>query len=370
MNGQIQGMTVAKTILLFSMLMFIFSNIIVADENKKGIDIKGDFRYRHEMIDQQERETQNRHRIRARLYLTGQVTNESHITVGISSGSDDPVSNNQTLTDGFSSKPLLIDLAYIEYIPDAVPGLKLLGGKVKNPFYYPVSSELIWDSDIRPEGLVAHYKTARAGLGFQLTGTWLWIQERKSDHDSYLAAFQALTTYPVINDKGNLTAGIAFYDYINIRGFPTFWDDEDSYQNTVDDSGWYANDYELLELYAAFDFGTHGIPINLFADYVTNSAADSVNDGWLMGISLGEVKNRGSWDFRYIYREINKDAVVGLFTDSDFRGGGTDAKGHEMGLGYQLLDKTTLAATYFYNLLGIEEELDFHRIQIDIKYKF
>ena len=87
---------------------------------------------------------------------------------------------------------------------------------------------------------------------------------------------------------------------------------------------------------------------------------------------VGKAKKTGSWEFRYNYRSIEADAVPGIFADSDFRGGGTDAKGHEIGGAVQLAANTAFKATYFSNEIGLEETEteDFGRLQVDLQFKF
>jgi hypothetical protein len=69
---------------------------------------------------------------------------------------------------------------------------------------------------------------------------------------------------------------------------------------------------------------------------------------------------------------VEKDAVIGTFTDSDFRGGGTDAKGHEIGGSYQLAKNSAINLTYFINEIGLEldDPQDFKRLQADLQLKF
>jgi len=350
-------------------ILLIFGNV-GANESNGGISIKGDFRYRHEMIDKEASEVRHRHRLRARFYLEGTVNDHSKIILGLSSGSSDPVSNNQTLTGSFSSKGLLIDLAYFQIMPEGVPGLKAIGGKMKNPYFKPGGSELIWDSDIRQEGIAAFYSRTEENVSVGIMGAGFWIEENKAGDDAYLLGGQATGSYHLPEKSGHLKGGVSFFNYVNTRGFATFYDEEDSYGNTVDDSGWYAFDYELLEIGAEVYYRINWIPVTAMFDYVTNTAADSLNTGWLAGITVGKTGKPGSWDFRYIYRELKRDAVLGLFADSDFRGGGTDAKGHEVGASLQVMEKTTFAVTYFHNEIGFEDSLDFQRLQVDLKFKF
>lgn len=375
-----------KSILSVFLISAITAGSIMAGDWADNIKFKGDFRYRHEIINQENTDLRHRHRIRARINLEGKVSNQAKIVVGISSGSDNPVSNNQTLTDAFSSKGLLIDVAYFEIQPKQAPGLAILGGKTYNPFYMPGSSELIWDSDIRQEGITADYSRSFGNISIRLIGSGLWIQERKADDDSYLAGGQALATYKLKEKKGDITVGASFFKYGFTQGFPVFYEDdpmgnsgipmdtsisEDGSDTTL--SGYvYANKYELLEVFGAFNYVMGHIPVTIIGDLVTNTALDSLNNGWLAGIYIGKIKKPGSWDFRYVYRQIDADAVIGIFTDSDFRGGGTNAKGHEIGAGYQLMVNTTFAVTYFNNEIGLEadESTNFQRWQLDLKFKF
>jgi len=134
---------------------------------------------------------------------------------------------------------------------------------------------------------------------------------------------------------------------------------------------WSATEYELFEVFGEVSHKFESVPVTVMADYVSNTAADSLNTGWLLGVRVGKAKKPGSWEFRYNYREIEKDAVFGTFADSDFRGGGTDAKGHEVGGALQLADNTAFKATYFINKIGLDAaESDFNRLQIDLQLKF
>ena len=66
--------------------------------------IKGDLRNRFEFIDQDGKEARERFRIRARLALKAMVNENADVHARLASGGSDPVSANQTLGDGFSTK--------------------------------------------------------------------------------------------------------------------------------------------------------------------------------------------------------------------------------------------------------------------------
>jgi len=356
----------------------------------ENVKIKGDFRYRHEIIDQELKEIRHRQRIRARINIEGKVSEYGKIFVGISSGSSDPVSNNQTLGDAFSSKDVLLDIAYFELNCSKVDGLQFLGGKTKNPFFLPGGSELIWDSDIRPEGITAGYHRGFDNISIGLVASGQWIMERSGNDDSYLAGGQGVLGYKN-NDNTSINIGGSYFSYGNVKNYGLFYEDDNSFGNsayTTSDTSmsvigtdtsyslsehhYYMYDYELVELFAEATHHFNNIPVTVMGDYVTNTAVDSLKNGWMFGLKVGKTKKPGSWNLKYVYREVEKDAVFGLYTDSDFRGGGTNAKGHEISAGYQLMDHTTLAVTYFNNKIDLQadDQLDFQRWQIDMKFKF
>ncbi len=341
---------------------------LVSAEDKPTFKVKGDFRYRHEMIEKQDTKTRTRHRLRARVNIEGKVNDEAKIVVGISSGSDDPVSNNQSLDDGFSSKDVVLDIAYFEYKFKKAPGLSLLGGKVYNPFFKPGKSELIWDSDIRFEGMVGQYNHTMDDLSVRLTGAGFWVEERKDNTNSSLLAGQGVLRYEIPDQNASVTIGGGFYLYEYIKGYAPFAGDGAG--NSLAPDTTYANDYDLFEILGEVNMKAGKTPLTLMGNYVKNTTADSLNDGWLVGVRVGKLKKVWSWDLKYNYREINKDAVVGTYTDSDFIGGGTDGKGHEFGAGMQLAEKTSLGVTYFINEIGMDNGRDFNRLQVDAKFKF
>jgi hypothetical protein len=349
------------------------------------VKVKGDLRYRHEMIDQADADARHRHRLRARLGVYGQVNDFTKVGVQMATGSDDPVSTNQTLDNSFSTKDLRLDLAFFQMTHDRLPGLTLTGGKFKNPFYKPGSSELIWDSDWNPEGGALNYSRTMDKATITLIGAGLWIDERSSGDDSWLGAVEGVLSYD-LDDATSFKVGGSYYNYLNSKGFEPFWDGSPMGNSVVYDTSFvpntnppevdgidvsYAGNFELLEGFVEATRHFDDLPVTAMFDYVKNTAVDSLSDGWLVGLRVGKAKEPGSWSLRYIYREVKKDAVVGTFTDSDFRGGGTDAKGHEVGGSLAVAENANFNVTYFANKIGLQgDEEDFGRLQVDLQLKF
>ena len=139
-----------------------------------------------------------------------------------------------------------------------------------------------------------------------------------------------------VNPAGDITLRTSFYDYLNSKGFPTFYDPAKSYGNSVDASKLYLFDYRMTEVFGEISTTKPGFPLAIQADYVTNFAPDvKAGQGYFAGISLGKTAKPGSLALRIQYRKLEKDAVIGVFTDSEFDGSGTDNKGWVFGAEYQ-----------------------------------
>ena len=338
------------------------------------VKLHGDLRYRHELIKPAGKKNHNRNRIRARVGVDAKVNDSVDVGIQIASGSDDPVSTNQSLDGGFSSKEVWIDLAYFDWHPDSVPGLHVIGGKMKNPFYRHGKSELVWDGDLRPEGGGIKYARTVDGWEFSTNLGGFWVEEQGAGADTGLFGAQAVAkfSFPVLDDKGYVLAGGSYYDYGNTMGKAPMFDPTDPFGNTVDAGGNYSFDYDLVEVFAELGFKVCDIPVSLFGDYVVNTASAVMADrAWLVGTTIGKCNKPGSWALRYNYRDVEADSVLGAFADSDFIGGGTDGRGHELGFNYQIAEHWQAGATYFCNERGVSTgKTDYQRLQLDLQFKF
>lgn len=331
--------------------------------------LQGDFRLRYENIDQEGRDERNRERIRARAALVAKPGDNMEIGFGLSTRQDaDPVSGNQTLGAGGSGKSIYLDLAYFNWT--ARPGLNVFGGKVRNNQYRPGKSGLIWDADLNPEGLGLSYNDGR--FFANLLGTWL---ESDSDSNKAFAAGGQLGVAWPVTDELRLTLGAGYFD-ISTAGKGAFYvvsgKPAKYFGNSVDADSRYLYDYQQLQGFAEAAFEVFGLPASVFFDYVRNLDADQFDTGWATGARLGAARARGSWELSYAYQDLERDAVFGLWTDSDFGGGGTDTKGHVLRGAYALTDKTQLALAYFSNQIGANRgsKVDYDRLQLDLSFKY
>jgi hypothetical protein len=339
------------------------------------VKVTGDLRYRYESIDEQGKPKRQRDRIRTRLGIDAAVTPQLSLGFRLATGSPDPVSTNQSLTDSFSRKSVGLDLAYFDY-HDVVGTYHLVGGKMKNPFFTPAAGkgQLIWDGDLTPEGVALQLNGTKGTVRPFLNVANFWTIERSDKPDTKMLGAQAGVKGTFT--KGSYTIGGSYYDYSNIAGMATLVDPKKGFGNSVtkdaDDNTFYVNDYKLLEAFAEITFKGPGIkkPISFYGDWVKNQDAVGNDGGWQIGASYGETKVAHDWQLAWDYKKVEKDAVLGALSDSDFVGGGTDGKGHRFGFTYQITDAASAALTYFMNDKGLGGPKDYRRLQLDFNFKF
>lgn len=349
----------------------------VADESTKPaareswtdkVSLQGDLRVRYENIDEEGLDERNRNRFRARLGVTAKPQDNLEVGFGLSTSQDgDPVSSNQTIGDGGSRKDVYVDLAYFDWKP--VGGLSVMGGKFRNPLYRPGKHALLWDSDWNPEGLGVVY---RNGMFFgNAIGTWL-DGDSSGESAELVVGGQVGMTVPLAEEV-KLTAGVGYYDF-SVAGRGTFYGGDNAFGGNGFDPATltYLNDYEELEAFAELAFRVLGLPATVFVDYVNNRAADDFDTGWAAGVTLGQVKSRGSWELSWVYQDLEADAVIALLTDADFGGGGTGNSGHVLRGTYALGDRWNVATSYFIN--DIEEDsgtkTGYDRFQLDLNFRY
>jgi hypothetical protein len=166
-----------------------------------------------------------------------------------------------------------------------------------------------------------------------------------------------------------ITGGAGYYQYSAMKGRPPI-SGPSGLGNTLDGAGSYATDFAVEEVFAEVQLAPWHLPLSLFGDIAHNAGADSVNTGWLIGGTIGQTKGARSWQLGYQYRRLERDAVLGAFADSDFGGGGTDAKGHTFTAECKVTPNARLSATYFLNSVGLASPRTYHRAQLDLSFSF
>ncbi len=329
----------------------------------------GDLRARLEAIDEEGNDARERARLRARLGVYAEVNEQVNAGLALVSGEDDPTSGNQTLGDGFSSKPVRIDLAYMEWQPTAVEGHTAIIGKMKMPFV--TVNDLVWDSELNPEGAALNTALELAPVRILANAGVFWVEERSDARETMLYAGQLAATARI--RRLAMTAGVSGYQYENIAGYAPVFNELNGFGNTMieaaDGSLTYANDYGLIEYFVRAGVEA-ALPLEISANLVDNREVDENGQGYMVGVKAGKLTAPGSFELSYSYKEVESDAVLGVFTDSDSFGGGTDGSTHKWGLGYQIAGNLSGAATYYHGENDLENGLRYDRIQLDLTVKF
>ena len=339
---------------------------------------KGDVRFRQENVHNDgvsNNKDQDRQRIRARLGASSEINPQVDTGIRIATGSsDDARSTNQDLNNYFDKKHIWLDLGYVDYHPDAIKNLHVIGGKMLQPWVS--MGDIIWDSDINPEGLALTYKYPLGNTElFGSAGHYTLKDNVDGDgvqfkHDLRLYAGQLGARF-AITDNLKMTVGGSLYNYDN---------DEDSACTASTSPCALAvngntpgEQFRLWEGFSQIDIGGLPMPLSLYGQYVHNAEASNDKDtGWLAGV---KTKVYG-FGLDYNYRDVQQNAVVGAFTDSDFANGFTGSRGSKLKVSYELDKNFTLGATYFmansdYTNASVNlKDSDINTLQLDAEAKF
>lgn len=334
--------------------------------------------------------TEDRHRLRSRFRLDIKAKVNDQVEAGarlVTGNFADPVSTNQTLGNYGQKWQNNFDLAYLKY-SSTEKQVIVSGGRIANPFF---SSDLVWDTDLTFEGLAASWWPLRSENltdefrsfdPFITVGAFPIQEIDRSSRDKWLYAAQTGFQYE-FGSQSKLTAAIAYYAYENITGKQNGLDDTQldftapgyiqkgntlfNIRNNLDPASTSvlfanASDYKLADFYIEYDVANFApIHVIVAGDYVKNLGFDKravaqrtgfeidpKTQGYQARVSVGWplVAKSGDWQASFIYRHVERDAVLDAFTDSDFHGGGTDAQGYILKFDYGLLENVWMTARW------------------------
>ena len=351
---------------MLSVVIFCFSAPTIANDESwtDRLTFKGDLRLRYEGIDEEGERNRDRMRIRARVALDAKIQEDLKFVFQLATGGDNPVSTNQTLDSSFSTKDIRVDLAYVDWQVNDV--ITINAGKMKNPLFRAANAPMIWDGDLNPEGIVAKLGS---GMVFGTIAAFS-VDERSAEGDSWLYAAQAGVKVD-LGHVGNLTAGLGYFAYTNTVGYKPFHNAR-SRGNSVDANGNYIYEYKNIEVFGQLDTEVMDWPLRLYVQYTQNNEVSIQDTAYSFGATLGSVKKKGDVQFVWLYQDIQADALIAAFNDSDFGGGGTNSKGHLLRAKYGFWKKVALGGTFLLNetdrFQGTEH--GYNRVQIDLEFKF
>ena len=321
-----------------------------------NFNFSGDVRLRYEPFFQEGNPTRQRERIRARLNITGKVSDEVSGGLSVASGTlDDVNSSNQTLTGFFTRKTIGFDKYYLTYKPKWFKPLGLTAGKMVYPWY---RTPLTFDNDLSPEGFsqTLSFDLKNPTLkNITLVGFQLPFNEVSSSYDSFILGGQLQARFK-ISDRTSFAlyaSGVNFNRAdpiaIAVAGGtlrPSLANANTFRTNAAGDVIGYASKFAYLDLISVVDYRWSARwPMTLTFNFVNNTrAASQERSAYMADITFGQLREAKDVQFGYSYWWIEKDAVIGAFNESDLRSS-TNVKNHRLLLGYQGFNNVTLQWT-------------------------
>ena len=367
-------------------------------------------------------EDRKRLRSRLRLAMNAKITQGVDVKMRISTGNgDDPVSTNATLGNSNKPQSIVLDRAYVK-ISSELKDQTFYGGRMKNPW---MSTDLIWDKDLNFDGLAYRYRPLQSDNifeedrvfdSFMTVGIFPLDEVELSKDDKWLFGFQTGLNWSFSN-QDKLDIVLSYYDYSNIEGQRntvnsnlldytapdlvgrgnTLFNIANNTVNTDEVLFALASDFNLANLLIKYKLANFApVNVELSLDYVENIGykqadvleridyvnnlltiygnedGESHNQGYQLKLDIGwaSLMKRGNWQASMAYKYIERDAVLDIYTDSDFRGGGTDVEGWVIEGKYAFDDATWLAA----KLISADEidgpPFGQDTIQLDLNVKF
>jgi hypothetical protein len=376
-----------------------------------SLRIGGDFRGRYEMFNADEPTFVDRHRFRYRIRPGIWATLRDNFEVGFrltsseaqGSFGGDPISGNTTFQDNASKKFVYIDLAYAKWtaINNSLWSGIVTFGKMENPFVF---SDMVFDGDYTPEGLAQQLSfkiTEAQKLNLNL-GQFALDELSASSQDSYLfgAQLRLESTWSKHISTSVGLSGLLITEEQNLTetpagaGVPASSSVPNVNRGNTRAAGVLANNYNpwiadaaityTLESFPAYDAK---FPIRFGGEYMNNPAADTRNEAYAFGITLGKSGKKGLWEVSYRWKHLEGDAWYEEFVDSDFGGltpaagatraayaSGTNVEGHIFKASYSPFNALTVGVTYFLTEIiagtpsGFDETIG--RMQLDAVWKF
>jgi hypothetical protein len=343
-----------------------------AKEWYEKIKFGGDFRLRYEGSQQSGVDDRMRERFRLRLNMDAKLTDNTRFRLGLRTGdSTDPVSDNQTFSDGFTKKGIYIAEAFVNWNPSGE--FRMLAGK------FPwkdirITSDMQWDDDVNVEGLAeqVRFSSGKApGVAEHAFVMGFWqnvLIEQGAADETYL--FGAQGYYEMKGESTSFLVGAGYeafrdpsflakatYDK-RITGNPL----TNAYTKTADGKfEALKSDFEIAEVFAQFKAGKLG----LFANYYVNTGAYNDQDtAYFLRASYGSTKEKGEWEARYTYYSMEAESLFYCYVQSDATIG-TNNESHRLDFTYATTKWSTLGlSVYLTDKIDGDYE-DLTRYQVD-----
>ena len=375
-----------------------------------------------------------RARIRVRLGIDGKLNEDFLGGLALATGAvvngtpdfKDPVSTNETLTSFYERKTIGLDRGYVTFNPHYAKWLSLTGGKWAFSWN---RTPLTFDNDLNPEGFNAKvsydlHNSVLKNVNAQALALMYNEVSAGPDSNAVGGSFSAklqidkritwTPTYTILNWNGSDAIAQAASPVTlpnpntTAVGTPTATPttqpvrliNANAFTNssvvigtgTAQRRG-FLSDFMYSDLVNDFSVTTpwKSWPLRLLIDYEKNLRARAISatsgkqdTAYWLEASLGQQKNKRDLQIGYSFADIDQDAVISQFNESDMRAP-TNVKQHRIFANYLIAPNTTFAFTLWRGhskytglqnaaraagipAFGVDPFLN--RLQLDIIYKF
>jgi hypothetical protein len=337
-----------------------FAPATASEATNRTPQVFGDFRLRHEYQwlegvdlatgDIEDLDQVTRDRIRVRVGVKAAITDNLDYTIGLATGPAKPTATNATLDGSFSTKSIGLDLGFITWtLPfDQSGNVKAVAGKMRNPFFRSGGNQLMWDSDVTPEGFVLSYGSTKGEKSsIFATSSLLWVEENSTADDIFLVAAQAGPQIQ-LGSGGSLAVGGGYYYY---------------------SSKYVGGDWAPIEGFIDLTLKAAGHPVQVYGDVFYNHKANNEKLAWIAGTKIGLA---APLSIGYSYRILEANSLPESFIHSDFAGGESDSKGHSVVASVKLAPDVTLNSIFQLNErdTATTKPIEFMTLQFNLSVKF
>ena len=275
-----------------------------------ALRFSGDFRVRYEHTSAGNgAPSLGREVVRFRLGVTYPLREDLVVRARLATGDPgDPNSTDVTLGKFVDDLAFSLDLASVEVNR---PRWGLVAGKFTNPL---LSTELVWDGDVNPQGLSGRVTLGKpGGVTGTLTALYFVVDQQVGDTGSDMAGAQ-FALKAKAGAQWQVTAAAGYYDY-RIRSLVNTDAGDIRGNRRVPGNTAYLSDFDLLNALVTVDYSGFGerFPLRVVGDYVHNSGASDLNTGWEADVYVGRVTRPGETRWRYGYAVAQTDAILAAF---------------------------------------------------------
>jgi hypothetical protein len=327
-----------------------------------------------------------RFRLRMQMPLSQRSDAELYFVTGVN---QNPTGAYVTFSDAFRGKAISFSRASFNYYfgdKDKPKTPYLTFGKMQTPFWRGdlggFASEIVWDNDVSPEGVAAKLPivtnknfSLSNTTGFftinlppknLLTGLTTDTYEVGTQFKADAGLFHGALSYYVIDNlnSGLLVPEVTPDGFIDTSTAQSAWLLRTSNTGLQETNGHYfygptaagfgSNTFNIvnLSLMLAPKVRPNRPQPFLHYEYLNNGNVRFDNTGW--GITAGVNKSRlpdgrassrGDYTAWITYRDVDADATLATFADSDL-GAGTDYRGYQIGLNYRFQDNLSFRAAW------------------------